>query len=116
MEWWPDNLAAIQFAVRRGVIVVEAGGNGAENLDDPIYDQPAQGFPATWVNPFRRNPVDSGAIIVGAGAPPSGNFGSDRSRLGFSNYGALVDAQGWGREVVTTGYGDLQGGANEDLW
>jgi hypothetical protein len=24
--------------------------------------------------------------------------------------------QGWGREVTTTGYGDLQGGSNEDLW
>jgi hypothetical protein len=24
--------------------------------------------------------------------------------------------QGWGREVTTTGYGDLQGGADEDLW
>jgi len=30
--------------------------------------------------------------------------------------GALVDAQGWGREVTTCGYGDLQGGANEDIW
>jgi hypothetical protein len=24
--------------------------------------------------------------------------------------------QGWGREVTTTGYGDLQGGPDEDLW
>jgi hypothetical protein len=57
---------------------------------------------------------------VGAGAPPPGthgqNHGPDRSRLGFSNFGASVDAQGWGREVTTAGYGDLQGGANEDLW
>lgn len=116
MEWWPDNLAAIQFAVRRGVIVVEAGGNGAEDLDDPLYDQPGPGFPATWTNPFRRRAVDSGAIVVGAGAPPSGRFGPDRSRLSFSNFGDLMDAQAWGREVVTTGYGDLQGGLNEDLW
>jgi hypothetical protein len=27
-----------------------------------------------------------------------------------------VDAQGWGREVTTTGYGNLQGGTNEDVW
>src|SRR4030095_10915820 len=40
----------------------------------------------------------------------------DRSRLDFSNWGALIDAQGWGREVTTCGYGDLQGGSNEDLW
>jgi hypothetical protein len=36
--------------------------------------------------------------------------------LDFSNWGALVDAQGWGREVTTCGYGDLQGGSDEDLW
>jgi len=34
----------------------------------------------------------------------------------FSNWGLLIDAQGWGREVTTCGYGDLQGGSNEDLW
>lgn len=116
IEWWPDDLAAIKFAVAKGIIVVEAAGNGAENLDDAIYNTRPAGFPNTWVNPFKRNPVDSGAIVVGAGAPPSGNFGADRSRLGFSNFGALVDAQGWGREVVTAAYGDLQGGANENLW
>jgi hypothetical protein len=57
---------------------------------------------------------------VGAGAPPPGthghDWGPDRARLGFSNYSASVDAQGWGREVTTCGYGDLQGGSNEDLW
>uniref|UniRef100_UPI001F346797 S8 family peptidase n=1 Tax=Sinomonas notoginsengisoli TaxID=1457311 RepID=UPI001F346797 len=116
VEWWPDDFAAIQYAIGRGVIVVEAGGNGAENLDDGLYDTPAAGFPGSWANPFRGGTADSGAIIVGAGAPPSGNFGSPRSRLDFSNYGSRIDAQGWGREVVTTGYGDLQGGPNEDLW
>lgn len=116
IEWWPDDLAAIRFAVSKGVIVVEAAGNGFENLDDPLYDTPGPGFPATWRNPFRRSPVDSGAIVVGAGAPPSGSFGPDRSRLDFSNFGSMVDAQGWGREVVTCGYGDLQGGSNENFW
>jgi hypothetical protein len=102
------------------VIVVEAAGNGAQNLDDPIYNTPAPGFPAGWTNPFNRANRDSGAIIVGAGAPPPGthgrNHGPDRSRLDFSNFGASLDVQGWGREVTTCGYGDLQGGANEDLW
>ncbi|MFB2978395.1 DUF6623 family protein [Microseira sp. BLCC-F43] len=120
IEWWPDDFDAIRYATSRGVIVVEAAGNGAENLDDPVYNTPAPGFPATWTNPFNRANRDSGAIVVGAGAPPPGthgrDHGPDRSRLDFSNYGSILDAQGWGREVTTCGYGDLQGGSNEDLW
>ena len=104
IEWWPDDFAAILNASRQGIIVVEAAGNGAEDLDDAIYETPAIGFPADWTNSFRRSNRDSGAIVVGAGAPPPGthgrNHGPDRSRLGFSNYGALIDAQGWGREVT----------------
>jgi hypothetical protein len=112
VEWWPDDLAVIQAVTARGVIVVEAAGNGAEDLDDALYDRPAKGFPRSWVNPLRRA-VDTGAILVGAGAPPPGThgragYGPDRCKLDFSNYGASVDAQGWGREVTTTGYGDLQ--------
>ena len=121
VEWWPDDFDAIQYAVERGVIVVEVGGNGAVDLDDDLYESPDPGFPPTWKNPFRRANRDSGAILIGAGAPPQGThnrtlYGPDRSRLDFSNYGSAVDAQGWGREVTTLGYGDLQSGANEDRW
>lgn len=120
IEWWPDDFDAIRFAVMRGVIVISAAGNGAENLDDALYNTRPAGFPVTWRNPFNRNLADSGSILVGAGAPPPGthgrNHGPDRSRLDFSNFGSAIDAQGWGREVTTCGYGDLQGGANEDLW
>ncbi len=111
VEWWPCNLAAIQYAISRGIIVVEAGGNGQQNLDDKIYDDhpapPYGPFPDSWTNPFRRNPDDSGAILVGAGAPPEGIHGSvfdvDRSRLTFSNFGSIMDTQGWGEEVTTSG-------------
>lgn len=120
IEWWPDDFDAIKYATAKGIVVVEAAGNGAEDLDAAAYDTPAAGFPASWSNPFRRGTRDSGAILVGAGAPPPGthgrDWGPDRSRLDFSNFGSAVDAQGWGREVTTTGYGDLQGGVTEDTW
>lgn len=124
IEWWPDDYEAIRYAVSKGIIVVSAAGNGREDLDSAIYDtnpsSPFGPFPSWWRNPFRRNPLDAGSILVGAGAPPPGthgrNHGPDRSRLDFSNFGSAVDAQGWGREVTTTGYGDLQGGDNRNLW
>lgn len=120
IEWWPDDFAALRYATSRGIIVVEAAGNGGVNFDSPIYDTPAEGFPSSWKNPLNPANGGSGAVIVGAGAPPSGthgrDHGPDRSRLGFSNYGQRVDCQGWGREVTTTGYGDLQGGSDEDQW
>jgi hypothetical protein len=120
VEWWPDDFAAILYAVSRGVIVVEAAGNGAENLSDALYNVRPAGFPASWSNPFNTANPTSNAVVVGAGAPPPGthgrNHGPDRSRLGFSNFGARVDCQGWGREVTTCAYGDLQGGPNENFW
>jgi hypothetical protein len=39
VEWWPDDLLAIKYASLKGVVVVEAGGSGGENLDDPLYEQ-----------------------------------------------------------------------------
>jgi hypothetical protein len=120
VEWWPEEFDAIRYATTRGIVVVEAAGNGAENLDDDIYNQRPTDFPSDWTNPFNRADRDSGAIIVEAGAPPPGfhgmDHGPDRSRLDFSNYGDSIDAQGWGREVTTTSYGDLQGGISEDEW
>lgn len=107
IEWWPDDFLAILYATSKGIIVVEAAGNGGENLDDPIYNQPQAGFPSAWSNPFNRGNPQCGAILVGAGAPPPGthnrDYGADRSRLEFSNYGTALDVQGWGREVTTSG-------------
>ena len=102
VEYWDDVFDAILAHTRRGVVIVEAAGNGAENLDHDIYRKK-----------FDRSRRDSGAIMVGAGGPPRDGF-SDRERLDFSNYGGRVDVQGWGRKVATLDYGDLQSCDGED--
>lgn len=71
-----------------GIIVVAAAGNGDQNLDSPEYQEYAS----------RPN---SGAIIVGAGSPTT-----QHHRASFSTYGSRVDLQGWGWNVLTSGYGD----------
>jgi hypothetical protein len=126
IEWWPDDFLAIRYAVNKGIMVVEAAGNGWENLDATAYNTPATGFPSWWKNPFNLANPSSGAVVVGAGDPPSGTHGRtmspwntpyvDRARAPFSNWGSRIDAQGWGWEVTTTGYGDLQGGGDQDRW
>jgi hypothetical protein len=97
VEWEQPIYNAIVTAVGNGIHVVEAAGNGAENLDHPVY---STGNGGHW--PF-LSANNSGAIIVGAGK--AGGSG-DRSKLFFSNYGSRVDLQGWGEKVTTTGYGD----------
>ena len=121
LEWWPDDFDAILYATQRGIIVVAAAGNGAQDLDDPLYDSAAPGFPSGWTNPFKRSNRDSGAVVVGAGAPPPGtnehHLGPEGSRLAFSNFGSVVDAQAWGGGVTSTGYGDEDPSiASEDEW
>ncbi|KLU82373.1 hypothetical protein MAPG_01445 [Magnaporthiopsis poae ATCC 64411] len=37
-------------------------------------------------------------------------FGQDEARL------RAQQAEGWGQEVTTTGYGSLQGGVSQDIW
>ena len=102
VEYWTDSFDAIRAATSRGVIVIEAAGNGAEDLDRAVYRRA-----------FDRSHRDSGAIMVGAGGPPRDGF-RDRERLDFSNHGGRVDVQGWGRKVATLDYGDLQACAGID--
>jgi hypothetical protein len=118
MQFWDDIFSAIKAATDKGIAVVEAAGNGEEN-----FDQAA--FGGTGLQ------KDSGAIVVGAGVPPTNNvdfdgfgpslpsyasLGVPRSRIGFSNYGTIVNVQGWGWHVTTLGYGDAQSGTSENTW
>ncbi len=106
MEYWQANFDVIQQLFLDGIVVCQAAGNGAENFGDlSIYGSL---FDTTFRN--------SHAIMCGAGAPPSGLSGPDRTRLGFSNYGERVNLQGYGRGVATIGYGDMFSGGPEDTW
>jgi len=77
--------AAIVNAVSNNIHVVEAGGNGNVNTGS-----------LAWYG-------NSGAVIVGAGGGYSSN---NLKKLSFSSYGPRFDAQGWGENVMTTGYGN----------
>lgn len=118
MQYWDDVFSAIKAATEKGITVVEAAGNGDENFDLAIFNN-------TGLQ------KDSGAIVVGAGVPPTNHLdfagfgagfpgyaslGVPRSRIFFSNYGKIVNVQGWGWHVTTCGYGDAQGGASENVW
>lgn len=103
LEWIQSVYDATLVATTAGRNVVAAAGNGGLDLD-------AVGC----LDKFNRSVRDSGAIIVGAGAAPTGTQ-TARSRLSFSSYGSRVDLQGWGQNVYTTGYGGLYtNGTNEN--
>ncbi len=108
VEWYEPWYDDIVTAVANGMVVVEAGGNGSQDLDSNDYQTGNGGH-----YPFKPG-NDSGAIIVGAGKSPK--WGADaRSAESFSSYGSTVDLQGWGDGIVSAGYGDLYpGGSSPD--
>jgi hypothetical protein len=79
----------------RGVVCVEAGANGSQDLDA-----------SHWGGIFDRTVRDSGAIMVGAGTP------TGRVAEWFTNYGSRMDVHAWGSEIVTCGYGYLYNGGS----
>jgi cysteine-rich repeat protein len=95
VEWEPAVFDAVRTAVADGWVIVEAAGNGQEDLDDT----------SLFGDAFDRTAHDSGAIVVGAGEPPSERL--PRGPEWFTNWGSRLDVQGWGSEVTTLGYGYL---------
>ncbi len=96
MEGRQDVFDAVRNATLAGIHVVAAAGNGNQNLDNAAF----QGV-------FDRAVRDSGAVLVGA------TDGSQLVRASFSNYGSIVDGNGWGQQVTTTGYGALFNGGGD---
>ena len=108
VEWYEPWYDDIVTAVANGMVVVEAGGNGSQDLDSSDYQTGNGGH-----YPFKSG-NDSGAIIVGAGKSPKWGANA-RSAESFSSYGSTVDIQGWGDGIVSAGYGDLYpGGSTPD--
>ncbi|MCP5197147.1 MAG: S8 family serine peptidase [Gammaproteobacteria bacterium] len=109
VEWEAPVFDAIQLLTWSGVVVVEAAGNGEEDLDDDVYLTETPGHtPFRVVNGVRVQ--DSGAIMVGAVS--TGYEWLDEAPAGaamwFSNHGARVDVSSFGEGIVTSGYGDLE--------
>jgi hypothetical protein len=94
---------AIRLAVAHGIVVVEAAGNGDNDLD--AYTSGGDHI----LQPGHADFRDSGAIMVGAG-----ESALPHNRCWFSNYGGRIDCYAWGENIVTCGYGDLDDGGGDD--
>lgn len=84
----------IRTATARGIIVVEAAGNGELDLD--VF---APQYSTLWGR------EDSGAIIVAAAHIPAARSNAPYTRLGESNYGNRIACYAWGQQIPTAGDG-----------
>lgn len=92
VEVKPDIFDAIRMGTNKGIIIIEAGANGGNDLDQ-FRDRNGKQV-------LNRNSPDfkeSGAIMVGAASARV-----PHKRSYFSNYGSRVDVYGWGNAVDTT--------------
>lgn len=106
-EYVDESFDAIRLASALGIVVFEAAGNGNQNLDT-ITNGGLQ-----ILNPASADFRDSGAIVCGAGEDA---LPHDRAIWGggqASSFGARVNCYGWGRNVVTAGYGTLDNGGGD---
>lgn len=92
VEVQPDVFDAIRTGTDKGIVIIEAGANGWNDLDE-FKNKDGKKV----LNRNSKDFKDSGAIMVGAAVPavPHG-------RSWFSNYGSRIDVYGWGDKVDTT--------------
>jgi hypothetical protein len=93
VEVYQAPFDAIVAATAAGIIVVEAAGNGGNDLD-AFTDSAGKQILNRQSADFR----DSGAIMVGAASSAV-----PHTRMDFSNYGSRIDSFGWGQNVDTCG-------------
>ncbi|PFL76356.1 S8 family peptidase [Bacillus cereus] len=92
VEVKPDIFDAIRMGTNKGIIIIEAGANGGNDLDQ-FRDRNGKQV----LNRNSPEFKDSGAIMVGAASARV-----PHKRSYFSNYGSRVDVYGWGNAVDTT--------------
>jgi len=90
VETAPTLNSLIRMATEKGIIVIEAAGNGNLNLDS--YQNR---FGKKILNRNDDAFVDTGAIMVGACTSRS------NARIPISNFGSRVDCCAWGNRVGT---------------
>ncbi|WP_243523540.1 S8 family serine peptidase [Bacillus pseudomycoides] len=92
VEVQPDVFDAIRTGTDKGIVIIEAGANGWNDLDE-FKNKDGKKV----LNRNSKDFKDSGAIMVGAALStvPHG-------RSWFSNYGSRIDVYGWGQNVDTT--------------
>jgi hypothetical protein len=91
-EFHEINHLLIKLAVNKGIVVVEAAGNGGEDLDAPLFGRA-----------YERGARDTGAIMVAAGEWTEDSQPAGFEPASFTNYGHRVDCFSWGLNVVTLG-------------
>ncbi|HDR7589732.1 hypothetical protein BW899_27280 [Bacillus mycoides] len=102
VEVHPDIFDAIRVGTDKGIIIIEAGANGSNDLDN-FKDRNGKKI----LNRNSPDFKDSGAIMVGAGSSTV-----PHKRLWFSNYGSRLDVYGWGENVDTTSANPSQNTTN----
>ncbi len=91
----------IRTVTALNIHVVEAGGNGYQDLDIHVGEpNPGAGNGSPDYQRFSFAEQYSGAIVTGAARADTLH-----APMLFSNYGERIDSFSWGEDIATTGYG-----------